>query len=304
MSMVVRMSCSLALSVRALRELAPAQIVQYEVAGGEAGAGSGHDLADRGAVQRLTECEGAHRHVGRLVHERPHHGGHAHHPGAYEELAGLGGGGRDLDDLEEVVRERLAAPPARGGPPAGSRGGCGGRGGREGRVAGLQCHVAIEITAIGAGAEFVRHGLGVALLPRGSAEPDADLVSLPITGADLNWPISLATPGNRTPSAAVPVSSSAWSTSICGGAAAAYGGAEPPARARAFAIVFAVTCSLLPTSLGTGSPRFPAPAKVVLVSGFEEPCASRTAVLRVLLMPLSLPSYFGGIDNSSFPSRK
>ncbi|MET7355343.1 LysR family transcriptional regulator [Streptomyces mirabilis] len=69
-------------------------------------------------------------------------------------------------------------------------------------AAGLQRHVAIEITAIGAGADFVRHGLGVALLPRGSAEPDADLVSLPITGADLNWPMSLATPGNRTPSAA------------------------------------------------------------------------------------------------------
>ncbi|MFE9727325.1 LysR family transcriptional regulator [Streptomyces sp. NPDC005794] len=69
-------------------------------------------------------------------------------------------------------------------------------------AAGLQRHVAIEITAIGAGADFVRHGLGVALLPRGSTEPGADLVSLPITGADLNWPISLATPGNRTPSAA------------------------------------------------------------------------------------------------------
>ncbi|MEU8708394.1 LysR substrate-binding domain-containing protein [Streptomyces sp. NPDC048565] len=69
-------------------------------------------------------------------------------------------------------------------------------------TAGLRRHVTIEITAILAGADFVRHGLGVALLPRGSTEPGADLVSLPVTGADLNWPISLATPGNRAPSAA------------------------------------------------------------------------------------------------------
>lgn len=69
-------------------------------------------------------------------------------------------------------------------------------------AAGLRRHVTIEITAIGAGADFVRHGLGVALLPRGSTEPDAGLVSLPVTGADLDWPISLATPGNRARSAA------------------------------------------------------------------------------------------------------
>jgi DNA-binding transcriptional LysR family regulator len=69
-------------------------------------------------------------------------------------------------------------------------------------AAGLQRHVAIEITAIGSGADFVRNGLGVALLPRGSTESDDGLVALPVTGADLNWPISLATPGNRTSSAA------------------------------------------------------------------------------------------------------
>ncbi|MGX1032995.1 DNA-binding transcriptional LysR family regulator [Streptomyces ambofaciens] len=69
-------------------------------------------------------------------------------------------------------------------------------------AAGLRRHVTIEITAIGAGADFVRHGLGIALLPRGSTEPDAGLISLPVTGADLNWPISLAMPGNRSPSAA------------------------------------------------------------------------------------------------------
>ncbi|WP_030017386.1 LysR family transcriptional regulator [Streptomyces monomycini] len=69
-------------------------------------------------------------------------------------------------------------------------------------TAGLQRQVAIEITAIGDGADFVRHGLGVALLPRGSTGPDDGLIALPVTGADLNWPISLATSGNRTSSAA------------------------------------------------------------------------------------------------------
>ncbi|MEU5629636.1 MULTISPECIES: LysR family transcriptional regulator [Streptomyces] len=69
-------------------------------------------------------------------------------------------------------------------------------------AAGLPRHVAIEITAIGTGADFVRHGLGVALLPRGGTEYDDGLVALPVTGVDLNWPISLATPDNRTLSAA------------------------------------------------------------------------------------------------------
>ncbi len=69
-------------------------------------------------------------------------------------------------------------------------------------AAGLSRHVVVEITAIGDGADFVRHGLGVALLPRGSAEPGSDLVSLPVTGADLDWPISLAMRSDRTPSAA------------------------------------------------------------------------------------------------------
>lgn len=69
-------------------------------------------------------------------------------------------------------------------------------------AAGLPRHVAIEITAIGTGADFVRHGLGIALLPRGSTGSDDGLVALPVTGADLDWPISLATPGNRTLSAA------------------------------------------------------------------------------------------------------
>ncbi|MFD5392589.1 LysR substrate-binding domain-containing protein [Streptomyces sp. NPDC127074] len=66
----------------------------------------------------------------------------------------------------------------------------------------LHRHVAIEITDITAGADFVRHGLGIALLPRGVVGPHDDLTMLPITGAELDWSISLATPDNRTPSTA------------------------------------------------------------------------------------------------------
>ncbi|MBO3682212.1 LysR family transcriptional regulator [Streptomyces sp. NEAU-YJ-81] len=69
-------------------------------------------------------------------------------------------------------------------------------------TAGIHRHVTIEITDITAGADFVRHGLGIALLPRGVVEPHADLTTLPITDALLNWTISLAVPDNRTPSAA------------------------------------------------------------------------------------------------------
>nr|WP_232546850.1 LysR substrate-binding domain-containing protein [Streptomyces antimycoticus] len=53
-----------------------------------------------------------------------------------------------------------------------------------------------------AGADFVRHGLGIALLPRGVVGPHDDLTTLPITGAELDWSISMAIPDNRTPSAA------------------------------------------------------------------------------------------------------
>ncbi|WP_037910962.1 LysR family transcriptional regulator [Actinacidiphila yeochonensis] len=70
------------------------------------------------------------------------------------------------------------------------------------RAAGVNRDVSIELTAIPASADFVRHGLGVALLPRGTADAYADLRALRVTGADLTWPIRLATPANRAPSAA------------------------------------------------------------------------------------------------------
>jgi DNA-binding transcriptional LysR family regulator len=68
--------------------------------------------------------------------------------------------------------------------------------------AGISRHVAIEITDIAAGTDFIRQGLGVALLPRAVITPDEELMAVRITGADLDWPISLAMPSERTPGAA------------------------------------------------------------------------------------------------------
>lgn len=66
-------------------------------------------------------------------------------------------------------------------------------------TAGIQRHVAIETTSVANGADFVRHRLGVALLPRTNLAPDDDLAALPVTGADLDWPVSLATPAGHSP---------------------------------------------------------------------------------------------------------
>ena len=69
-------------------------------------------------------------------------------------------------------------------------------------AAGLDRHVTIEIADITAGTDFVRHGLGVALLPRVVLVPDEELSVVRVTGADLDWPISLATASGRVPGSA------------------------------------------------------------------------------------------------------
>ena len=69
-------------------------------------------------------------------------------------------------------------------------------------AAGVRRHVTIEITDIGMSAEYVRHGLGVALLPRFLTGGVAGIASIPVTGADLRWPLSLAVPAGRPPGAA------------------------------------------------------------------------------------------------------
>ncbi|GAB2591661.1 LysR family transcriptional regulator [Paractinoplanes abujensis] len=70
-------------------------------------------------------------------------------------------------------------------------------------AAGAQRHVAIEVTDIGAGASFVREGLGVAILPPFVVPDDrTGLVLKNVVGADLEWPLGVAVPATRRPSAA------------------------------------------------------------------------------------------------------
>ena len=69
--------------------------------------------------------------------------------------------------------------------------------------AGVQRHVAIEVTDIASGASFVREGLGVAILPPFVVPDDrTGLVLKAVSGADLEWPLGLAVSALRRPSAA------------------------------------------------------------------------------------------------------
>jgi DNA-binding transcriptional LysR family regulator len=61
--------------------------------------------------------------------------------------------------------------------------------------------VAVEITNLAERADYVRHGLGIALLPRFLPVRD-DLARITVTDADLTWRVSLALPAGRAPSAA------------------------------------------------------------------------------------------------------
>jgi DNA-binding transcriptional LysR family regulator len=69
-------------------------------------------------------------------------------------------------------------------------------------TAGLGRRVAVEITNVADGADYVRHGLGIALLPQFIIADRDDLVRLTVTEADLRWPMGLAVPAARSPSAA------------------------------------------------------------------------------------------------------
>ncbi|GAA4589005.1 DNA-binding transcriptional LysR family regulator [Actinoplanes octamycinicus] len=69
-------------------------------------------------------------------------------------------------------------------------------------AAGVRRRVTIEISDIGTGADYVRHGLGITLLPRFLLDGITGVAVLPVTGADLRWPLSLAMPADRTPGAA------------------------------------------------------------------------------------------------------
>lgn len=68
--------------------------------------------------------------------------------------------------------------------------------------AGVSRRVTIEVADIATAPDYVRHGLGIALLPRFVLEGVQDLAILPVAGADLVWPMSLASPRTRRLSAA------------------------------------------------------------------------------------------------------
>ncbi|MEU8243324.1 LysR family transcriptional regulator [Actinoplanes missouriensis] len=69
-------------------------------------------------------------------------------------------------------------------------------------AAGVPRRVTIEIPDIATGAAHVCHGLGVALLPRFIVAGEPGVAVVPVTGADLVWPLSLAIAADRTPGAA------------------------------------------------------------------------------------------------------
>ena len=69
-------------------------------------------------------------------------------------------------------------------------------------AAALTRRVTIEITDIATGPDFVRHGLGVALLPRFALGQGDGVAVLRVEAADLQWPLSLAVLSGRPPGAA------------------------------------------------------------------------------------------------------
>jgi DNA-binding transcriptional LysR family regulator len=69
-------------------------------------------------------------------------------------------------------------------------------------AAGVDRHVAVEVTDLSTGADYVREGLGLAILPLFAVPPDEGLVNLTVAGADLDWPLGIATSAVRAPGAA------------------------------------------------------------------------------------------------------
>jgi DNA-binding transcriptional LysR family regulator len=71
-------------------------------------------------------------------------------------------------------------------------------------AAGLARQVAIEVADVSTAAAYVRHGLGVALMPDFATAPgDPHLRVLPLAGHRLHWTLAVATASERRPSAAL-----------------------------------------------------------------------------------------------------
>jgi DNA-binding transcriptional LysR family regulator len=69
-------------------------------------------------------------------------------------------------------------------------------------VAGVERQVAIQIMDITTAANYVRENLGIAILPPFAVPDRRGLVVRPLAGSELEWPLGLAVPALRAPSAA------------------------------------------------------------------------------------------------------
>ncbi|MEV6368414.1 LysR family transcriptional regulator [Micromonospora musae] len=69
-------------------------------------------------------------------------------------------------------------------------------------AAGLERHIAMEVADVTVAAEFVRHGLGVAILPVRNVPPGPEVKALPVTDQSLEWALHAATATGRRVSAA------------------------------------------------------------------------------------------------------
>ncbi|MFE7030788.1 LysR family transcriptional regulator [Streptomyces sp. NPDC057621] len=66
----------------------------------------------------------------------------------------------------------------------------------------LHRHVRMEVHDVRAAADFVRHGLGIAIVPTYAVPvDDLRLKVLPLSGHPLHWELAIATPAQRRPSA-------------------------------------------------------------------------------------------------------
>jgi DNA-binding transcriptional LysR family regulator len=73
---------------------------------------------------------------------------------------------------------------------------------REFAAADVQRHVSLEVNDVGDVADFIRHRLGIGFMMRFAIPDDPAVRALPVEGADLRWPLSMATSTTRAKSAA------------------------------------------------------------------------------------------------------
>ncbi|MDX6264427.1 MAG: hypothetical protein QOH84_6115, partial [Kribbellaceae bacterium] len=70
-------------------------------------------------------------------------------------------------------------------------------------AAGIERHVVVEALGIDNGVQFVRHGVGLGILPGYAVAADDKIRSVPIVNEDFQWSLYMATLRKRKPSAAL-----------------------------------------------------------------------------------------------------